>query len=116
VETILKLRHVKSNHAKGRSLPLVIGSSCGTPIEVEMRPSPSPKKKKEQSMLFAGNDTSKRNSTYPAGFAVGSPGIPRNVIASDQVRIAWVNAAMISLYNSAQKSQVLKSYILFITG
>ena len=67
-------------------------------------------------MLFIGKDTSKRNFAYPAGFAVGSPGIPRNVIASDQVRIAWVNAAMTSLYNSAQKSQVLKKLLLNISG
>ena len=89
-------------------MPLVIGDSCGAPIKIVMRPSPSPKKKKEQSMLFAVEDTSKRNFAYPAGFAVGSPGIPRNVIASDQIRIAWVNAATNPLYNSAQKSQVLK--------
>ena len=62
----------------------------------------------EQSKLLIGNDTSKGNFAYPAGFAVGSPGIPRNVIASDQIRIAWVNAATNPLYNSAQKSQALK--------
>jgi hypothetical protein len=88
VETELKLQHAKSNHAKGRSMPSVIGNSCDTPIEIRILPSPSPKKKKEKSMLCIGNDTSKGNFSYPAGFAVGSPGIPRNVIASDQIRIA----------------------------